>query len=147
MLSIFVRLVRTTWTLAVVFLSKLWSQLLHFGGLTGINTSEINTPEMNEPEARTLGFNAQEFPPTEDQDAQVKTAFIESLDPDAVCALASRHNNGKPCRVVSRVNGNFNICFFVKFSQDGPEWIVRVLIESILDNPWDKLLSEVTTIE
>lgn len=76
MLSIFVRLVRTTWTLAVVFLSKLWSQLLHFGGLTGINTSEINTPEMNEPEARTLGFNAQEFPPP-------KTKMLKSKPPSS----------------------------------------------------------------
>ncbi|KAK2469515.1 hypothetical protein H9L39_18786 [Fusarium oxysporum f. sp. albedinis] len=147
MLSAFIHLVRTPWTLAVVYLSKLWGQLFHFTSVTGIKTREINTSTINEPEVRTLGSNAQEFPATEDQDSQVKNTFIESLDLDAICALASRYNNGKPCQVVNRKNGSFNACFFVKFGQDGPEWIIRVPIEPILDNPWDKVLSEVTTIE
>ncbi|RSL87737.1 hypothetical protein CDV31_016200 [Fusarium ambrosium] len=33
------------------------------------------------------------------------------------------------------------------FGKDGPEWVVRVPIEPILDNPWNKVLSEVATIE
>ncbi|KAJ4309090.1 hypothetical protein N0V84_011709 [Fusarium piperis] len=136
----------TPWTLATVYLYKLWGQLFHFASVT-IKTDEINISNFNEPEVRTLGSNAQEFPATEDQELQVKNTFIESLDSDAICALASRYNNGKPCQVVNRKSGSFNACFFVKFGQDGPEWVVRILIEPILDNPWDKVLSEVTTIE
>lgn len=66
---------------------------------------------------------------------------------DAICALASSCNNGKPCQVIDRKNGSFNACFFVKFGQGGPEWAIKVPIEPVLDNPWDKVLSEVATIE
>ncbi|KAI1496264.1 phosphotransferase enzyme family protein [Biscogniauxia marginata] len=101
---------------------------------TDINSSEIN--------------DAQGFPAaTDDQYNQVRKTFIESLDSDAVCALASRFNNSKPCQVVNKGSGSFNVCFFVEFDQDGPKWIVRVPIEPALDNPWDKLLSEVTTMQ
>lgn len=45
------------------------------------------------------------------------------------------------------VNGSFNVCFFVEFSADEPKWVVRVPIEPAVNNPWDKLLSEVTTMQ
>ncbi|RSL49711.1 hypothetical protein CEP54_012291 [Fusarium duplospermum] len=96
-----------------------------------IRTCETNTSNIHEAEVETLKSNAQEFPATEEQEAQVKSTFIESLDLGAICALAS----------------SFNACFFVKFEQDGPQWVVRVPIEPILDNPWVKVLSEVATIE
>ncbi|KAL2760493.1 hypothetical protein ACRALDRAFT_2024460 [Sodiomyces alcalophilus JCM 7366] len=105
-------------------------------------------PKINELEARALGLDTQGFPAlTDDQYNQKRKAFIESLDPDAVCALASQYNNGKPCRVVNQDSGSFNVCFFVDFDQEGPQWIVRVPIEPALDNPWEKLLGEVTTIQ
>ncbi|KAL6361100.1 hypothetical protein LRP88_04562 [Fusarium phalaenopsidis] len=110
-------------------------------------TCKINTSNINEAEVETLGSNVQEFPATKEQDTQVKNTFIESLDLDAVCALASRYNDGKPSQVVDSKNGSFNACFFVRFGQDGPEWVVRVPIEPILDNLWDKVLSEVATID
>ncbi|KAJ3466657.1 hypothetical protein MRS44_004221 [Fusarium solani] len=88
-----------------------------------VRTCEINTSNINEAEVETLGSNAQEFPATEEQDTRVKNTFIESLDLDAICALALR------------------------LGQYGPEWVVRVPIEPILGNPWDKVLSEVATIE
>ncbi|POR37843.1 Uncharacterized protein TPAR_01976 [Tolypocladium paradoxum] len=153
MLSALIRLVRTRWTLAVLCLSKLWGRLLRFTSAAGIKTpqtdaTEINTPEINEPEAGTLGLDSRGFPAaTDDQYNQVRKTFIESLDSDAVCALASRFNDGKPCQVVNKDSGSFNVCFFVEFDQGGPKWIVRVPIEPALDNPWDKLLSEVTTIQ
>lgn len=110
--------------------------------------TEINPPETNEPEAGTPGFDSQGFPAaTDDQRHQVRARFIQSLDSRAVCALASRYNNGKPCKVVNKDSGSFHVCFFVEFDHDGPRWIVRVPIEPAVDNPWDKLLSEVTTIQ
>ncbi|KND90594.1 hypothetical protein TOPH_04865 [Tolypocladium ophioglossoides CBS 100239] len=113
---------------------------------TATSATGIKTPETDATEIEA-GPDGQGFPTTDDQDHEIKEEFIESLDPDAVCALASRYNNGKPCQVVNKDSGSFNVCFFVKFDQDEPEWIVRVAIETSLDNPWDKLLSEVTTIQ
>ncbi|KPM42445.1 hypothetical protein AK830_g4120 [Neonectria ditissima] len=153
MLFALIRLVRTRWTVVVLYLSKLWGQPLQFTSVRETktletNATEINTPEINEPETGTLGSDTQGFPvATDDQYNQVKKTFIESLHSDAVCDLASRYNNGKPCRVVNKDNGSFNVCFFVEFDQESPKWIVRVPIEPALDNPWDKLLSEVATIQ
>ncbi|EEU37168.1 uncharacterized protein NECHADRAFT_78356 [Fusarium vanettenii 77-13-4] len=128
-------------------LLMLWGYLFRFTDVPRFRSREINTSNINEAEVETRVSNVQEFPTTEEQDAQVKNTFIESLDLDTICALASKYNDGRPCQVVDRKNGSFNACFFVKFEQDGPEWVVRVPIEPILDNPWDKVLSEVATIE
>ncbi|KAH7176405.1 phosphotransferase enzyme family protein [Dactylonectria macrodidyma] len=66
--------------------------------------------------------------PTEDQYNQSKKAFIAPLDWDAK-------------------NGSFNICSSIEFDQGGQKWIVRVPIEPAADNLWDKLFSEVTTLQ
>lgn len=105
-------------------------------------------PEISTSETETDGTDDQAFPiVTEDQLSQAKRTFIDSLDSDAVCALASRYNNGQTCRVVKKDNGSFNVCFFVEFEQDGSQWIVRIPIEPAFDDPWDKLLSEITTLQ
>lgn len=105
-------------------------------------------PEISTSETETDGTDDQAFPiVTEDQLSQAKRNFIDSLDSDAVCALASRYNNGQTCRVVKKDNGSFNVCFFVEFEQDGSQWIVRIPIEPAFDDPWDKLLSEITTLQ
>jgi hypothetical protein len=135
------------WTLVTIYLPRLWCYLFHFTDAPRVRTCEINTSNINEAEVETLGSNAQEFPATEEQDTRVKNTFIESLDWDAICALALRYNDGKPCQVVNSKNGSCNACFFVRLGQYGPEWVVRVPIEPILGNPWDKVLSEVATIE
>ncbi|RTE81738.1 hypothetical protein BHE90_003738 [Fusarium euwallaceae] len=147
MLSTLIQIVFMPWTLATIYLPKLWGYLSHFTDIPRLRTCETNTSNLNEAEVETLESNTQEFPATEEQEAQVKNTFIESLDLDAICALASRYNHGKPCQVIDKKNGSFNACFFVSFGQDGPEWVVRVPIEPILDNPWDKVLSEAATIE
>lgn len=155
MLSALLHLVRSRWTLVVLFASKIWRRLLYFAGTTGlgIDAPERN-PEIDSPNANDLGVgnprtDPQGFPAlTDDQYGQLKRAFIESLDPDLICSLASRYNNGTPCRVVGKKNGSFNVCFFVEFDQEEElEWIVRVLIEPALDHPWAKLVSEVTTMQ
>lgn len=147
MLPALIHLVLTPWTLVSFYLPRLWGYLFRFTDVPRVRSCEINTSNINEAEVETRVSNVKEFPTTEEQDAQVKNTFIESLDLDAICALASKYNNGKPCQVVDRKNGSFNACFFVNFEQDGPELVVRVPIEPILDNPWDKVLSEVATLE
>ncbi|KAM4057680.1 phosphotransferase enzyme family protein [Hirsutella rhossiliensis] len=153
MLCALTRLVHARWTLAVLYLSNLWRQLLRFTSAAGIKTREmgdlkLDAQAINGPETGPLDPDSREFPAaTDDQYNIARRTFIKSLDLDAVCALASRYNNGRPCQVVNRKNGSFNVCFFVEFDQDGPKWIVRVPIEPALDNPWDKLLSEVATMQ
>lgn len=148
-----VHLLHSHWTLASLYLSSLWYRTLHFASAAGTSTLETdaiesNTPEINEQEASPLEPEDSDFPTaTDDQRSLARRAFIDSLDPSAVCALASKHNNGKECRVLKKDSGSFNVCFFIDFYQDEPKWIVRVPIEPANDNPWDKLLSEVTTIQ
>ncbi|KAH8821747.1 phosphotransferase enzyme family protein [Xylogone sp. PMI_703] len=105
--------------------------LPHFINPTAIKTwnaglDENNASGVNEPVAGALEPNPQEIPSvTEDQRKQARKAFIESIDSDAVCALASKFRNGRSCRVVSRESGSFNACFFVAFDQDEPEYLKR----------------------
>ncbi|EPE10441.1 phosphotransferase enzyme family protein [Ophiostoma piceae UAMH 11346] len=61
------------------------------------------------------------FPPTYEQKVSYQKAFIEAIDPDTVCRLASLHNGGKPCRIFKeKAHGSFNVCFFVEFIDEEP---------------------------
>ncbi|UNI19823.1 hypothetical protein JDV02_005973 [Purpureocillium takamizusanense] len=155
MLLALIRLVRTRWTSAVLFLSKLWGRLLHFGatwiGGTKPDSQEISDPKTGEAAVATPGLDSQGFPVlTEDQYEDAILAFIASIDTEAVCALASRYNDGKPCQFSRKSYGSFNVCFFVEFGHDGSSLVVRLPIEPAFDDfddAWDKLISEVTTIQ
>ncbi|KAF4969262.1 hypothetical protein FZEAL_10262 [Fusarium zealandicum] len=87
-----------------------------------------------------------QYPLTPEQRDNKKQAFISSIDKDAVCALASRHNSLKPCSIVRSASGSFNACFFVEFD-DNTQWVVRIPIEPVIYNVWAKLLSEVATMQ
>lgn len=110
-----------------------------------------NGPEVDSAETSTVesvDHSSREFPiMTDDQYKRLRKDFIESLDPTAVCALASKHNEGKSCRVVTKTSGSFNVCFFIEFNGKGPEWVVRVPIEPAFEDAWIKLQSEVTTMQ
>ncbi|OAA63448.1 phosphotransferase enzyme family protein [Niveomyces insectorum RCEF 264] len=88
---------------------------------------------------------------TEDQNYYIVKSFIASVNERAVCALASRLNQDVPCHVVKRTRGSFNYCLFVEFDDKGKRgeptrWVVRLPIGHTVDRPWDKVLSEVTTM-
>ncbi|KAK0721847.1 hypothetical protein B0T26DRAFT_700441 [Lasiosphaeria miniovina] len=86
------------------------------------------------------------FPPTYDQIEGALKAFIDSIDPDAVCSLASLHNSSKNCRMFrDAASGSYNVCYFVEFD-DGTQWVVRIPLEPCISNVWDKVQSEVATI-
>ncbi len=101
-----------------------------------------------------------QYPLTSEQEEQQTEAFIQSIDPTAVCSLASRHNGSRPCRFFrDATRGSFNICFFVEFPEndeiggDGDSagagltrWVVRIPIAPRIENVWDKLQSEVATM-
>ena len=96
MLLALIRLVRTRWASVVLFLSKLWGRLLHFGA-TWIAPTEpdvlaISDPKTNAPPAVTPGLDSQGFPVlTEDQYEDAILGFIASIDTDSVCALSLIH--------------------------------------------------------
>lgn len=90
-------------------------------------------------------------PLTDQQRLDRKAKYIQSIDREAICALASRHNNNLPCRLDKSSpmeNGSFNVCFFVEFytTPERIQWVVRVPIEPVVHRAWDKLQSEVCTI-
>lgn len=87
------------------------------------------------------------YPLTPQQVENSIQAFIASINKSAICALASRHNGGKCCKIVDQRNGSFNICFFVLFDTEDVKWVVRIPIEPVVSNAWAKVVSEVTTIK
>ncbi|KAK0613147.1 kinase-like domain-containing protein [Bombardia bombarda] len=72
--------------------------------------------------------------------------FIDSIDKDAICALASKHNGGLSCNIRCQSNGSFNVCFVVDFS-DGTTRLVRLPLEPAVHDVWDKVCSEVYTMQ
>ncbi|RKK11075.1 hypothetical protein BFJ66_g16731 [Fusarium oxysporum f. sp. cepae] len=159
MLSAIIPLFRMRWASLFASLSSVWDRLLQFTHFSTIKRleiesqsnpaeNEIHTPELTESGTSVPSLSSKQFPvATDDQYNQARRAFIDSLDSDAVCSLASKYNNDKCCRVVNKTSGSFNVCFFIEFGTEEPKWVVRIPIEPAVNNPWDKLLSEVTTIQ
>ncbi|EER25477.1 hypothetical protein CPC735_065770 [Coccidioides posadasii C735 delta SOWgp] len=81
--------------------------------------------------------------------------FIASIDPSAVCDLASSfHPAKKQCRIFGDVKkGGFNVCFPVQFTGDAaddstPErWMIRIPILPRLAFPKEKLRGEIATMK
>jgi hypothetical protein len=44
-------------------------------------------------------------------------------------------------------NGSFNVCFFVEFYTVATAWVVRIPIEPVVHRAWEKLQSEVYTMQ
>ncbi|KAK0632513.1 hypothetical protein B0T14DRAFT_550025 [Immersiella caudata] len=87
------------------------------------------------------------FPPTAEQiEEGLFQAFIDSINPNDICKLASRHNSSKTCRIFrDPVNGSYDVSYFVEF-EDGTKWVVRIPLEPYICNVWDKVQSEVATV-
>ncbi|KND86221.1 hypothetical protein TOPH_09163 [Tolypocladium ophioglossoides CBS 100239] len=85
-------------------------------------------------------------PPSDKQIKQQINNFIDSIDKDAICALASKHNGGLSCDIRCQSKGSFNVCFVVDFS-DGTTRLVRLPLEPAVRDVWDKVRSEVYTMQ
>lgn len=150
----FIPLLRAQWMTIGAFFKRIWSQILLWGKRAIVTVDQATlTPE------QTL---RQLFPDARQRLKDIKTAFIDNLDPDAICALASRYNNGRRCHVVGSDNGSFNACFFVEFAADDDlrentddnrdlytctRWVVRIPIEPAIHQPWNKVCSEAATLQ
>jgi hypothetical protein len=86
------------------------------------------------------------FPPTAEQIKDGLKVFIDSINPNDVCKLASQHNSSKTCRIFrDPTNGSYNVYYFVEF-KDVTKWVVRTPLEPCISNVWDKVQSEVATV-
>ncbi|KPM42272.1 hypothetical protein AK830_g4260 [Neonectria ditissima] len=89
-----------------------------------------------------------DYPPfplaTEEVDERVQE-FLASIDKGAVCRLASQHSNHKPYSITSQAYGSFNIGFFTYFFDSTP-WVIRIPLESVIEDYWTKVQGEVATL-
>ena len=63
-----------------------------------------------------------------DKADKARQRFIDSIDSEAICRLASSYHVGLPCKPFgSPKHGSFNVCVFVEFDTSPPErWAVRI---------------------
>ncbi|KAM3549694.1 hypothetical protein MY1884_008621 [Beauveria asiatica] len=127
----FTWLLQSLWSFSKPFLLPFWPRI-----------RRDSVPDLEHGDSTTEPPDQLRLPPKLDRDK-----YIASLKHTAVAALASRYNNGKNCRVFNRLNGSFNVCFFVEFTECGTRWAVRVPIEPRLHKPWEKLQSEAATLK
>lgn len=92
----------------------------------------------------------------QDKMMRERERFVNSIDPEAVCRLASSYHNGENCKVFRPPkHGSFNVCWFVEFDlpavskdpQVKPDrWVVRIPISARV--PWvdEKIEVEVATM-
>lgn len=77
-----------------------------------------------------------------------RDACIDAISTEDVYRLAASHNLVRECHEFrARENGSFNVCFFVEFPSDGQRWVVRFPIVPLLYEPWQKLQSEIATMQ
>ncbi|KAL7808612.1 phosphotransferase enzyme family protein [Trichoderma gracile] len=86
------------------------------------------------------------YPPTGEQLEERIVNFIDSIVESAVCRLASKYNDQKPCSIIGSSRGSFNVCFFVQFGIEDATWVVRVPLEPVVVDPWAKVQSEAATM-
>ncbi|OAR03119.1 hypothetical protein LLEC1_06176 [Akanthomyces lecanii] len=123
------RALLSVWTSARSFVLAIWRRLNYRAKIVDVEWCADKFPLTLAPKALKEAANA----------------FIQALQPEAIEALASHHNDGKPCKIFYRLHGSFNVCYFVEF-EDGIRWTVRVPITPRLFQPWEKLQSEVATL-
>jgi hypothetical protein len=79
--------------------------------------------------------------------------FIEAIQEDDVCRLASSHHNSDHCSFFKPPSrGSYNICYFVRFpsrsSEDVEEWVVRVpLAPCLAEGSRSKLEREIASMQ
>ncbi|OAR01107.1 hypothetical protein LLEC1_05653 [Akanthomyces lecanii] len=122
-----IRALLSVWTSATSFLLNFWRRVTY------------------ETEAVAIDRPVDKFPASPQAIKEAADAFVQSLQTSAVEALASRYNENKACKVLRRLHGSFNVCYFVEF-EDGARKTIRIPITPRLHTPWEKLQSEVATL-
>lgn len=126
------------WSAEAIF-SRVWACVLaRSNQFLSIFPISISTPAL----AALLRLQ----PPSKKQIKRSIDDFIESLDREAICALASRQYGGLQCSIRRQSMGSFNICFIIDFI-DGTTRLVRLPLEPAVRDVWNKVRSEVYTMQ
>lgn len=74
--------------------------------------------------------------------------FIDSIDTEAICRLASSYHGGDPCNTFKpHKRGSFNVCYFVQFDTSPPErWVVRIPLPARIAWIDEKVEAELATM-
>lgn len=87
------------------------------------------------------------WPLTEQQIYRSSDTFFHSIDEDAIRTLGTQHHSkGLQCEIKARYRGSFNGCFVLEFT-DGSTLVVRLPLEPAVHDAWDKVRSEVCTMQ
>ncbi|EFY93995.1 phosphotransferase [Metarhizium robertsii ARSEF 23] len=148
--------IQAQWSSLTAYLSSLRCGLLGRDGTEfGSSDSQLSASEQQNKEGHATSTDtngrvdqipSDHYPATEQQIEATIQQFIDSINTDAVCDLASRHNGGKACKIVTKDNGSFNVCFFVQFDAGEETQVVRIPIKPVIRDAWQKVLCEVTTL-
>lgn len=81
-----------------------------------------------------------------------RETFIQSIERQSICDLASSYHDGVGCKVFKTTHGSFNVCLFVEFDLISPgserdRWVIRIPFPGRV--PWtdEKIDSEVATMK
>ncbi|KAM4055555.1 phosphotransferase enzyme family protein [Hirsutella rhossiliensis] len=85
------------------------------------------------------------WPLTDEQIDRNVNEFLQAIDEDALRSLASEHHNNQTCEIKARHRGSFNTCFVLEFSDQSTR-IIRIPHEPAVQDAWDKMRSEVSTM-
>lgn len=87
------------------------------------------------------------WPLTEQQIYRRSHNFFGSVDEDAIRALGTQHHiKSLQCEIKARYRGSFNGCFVLEFT-DGSTRVVRLPLDPAVQDAWDKVRSEVCTMQ
>lgn len=96
----------------------------------------------------SYGRSAFDLRPLTDQQRRQKIEeFIDSINTEAVRALASANRGGLECYVRRLSRGSFNVCYVLDFPEDGSTRMVRIPIVPSVYDAWGKVRSEVCTLQ
>ena len=95
-------------------------------------------------------------PILQDEMMRQRERFVNSVDTEATCNLASSYHNGDSCKQFRHfIHGSFNVCFFVQFDQPTvltctsakpDRLVVRIAILSHVSWVDEKLEADITII-
>lgn len=159
--------IRSPWSVIISYLATFCGGLLRRDQIAkdGISRPDPPTPSKKEHASSNDQRNAagrasdepsSHFPLAEQQVEHAIAHFIASINRQAVCDLVSRYNGGAKCKILDNDNsshGSFNVCFFVRVAgaasagSDAAIQILRMPIRPVVVSGWEKVLSEITTMQ
>ncbi|KAF4637068.1 hypothetical protein G7Y89_g1007 [Cudoniella acicularis] len=101
-------------------------------------------PNSHSPDIQSSSFTTMRNEIVDRRVQQERERFIEAIDLEAICQLASSYHNGEACSIFKEPShGSYNLCIYVAFPLSGDRWVVRIPIVPCLASAEGKLEQEV----